>query len=47
MASSWCSIRCRTPSLFGVEERDALLDVFRDVAEHYAEAGCPFRVFYR
>ena len=32
---------------FGVEERDALLDVFRDVAEHYAEAGIPFRVFYR
>ena len=32
---------------FGVEERDALLDVFRDVAEHYAEAGVPFRVFYR
>lgn len=32
---------------FGVEERDALLDVFRDVAEHYAEARIPFRVFYR
>jgi len=32
---------------FGVEERDALLDVFRDVAEHYAERGAPFRVFYR
>jgi RNAse (barnase) inhibitor barstar len=32
---------------FGVEERDALLDVFRDVAEHYAERGVPFRVFYR
>ena len=32
---------------FGVEERDALLDVFRDVAEHYAEASVPFRVFYR
>lgn len=32
---------------FGVEERDALLDVFRDVAEHYGEAGVPFRVFYR
>ena len=32
---------------FGVEERDALLDVFREVAEHYAEAGLPFRVFYR
>ena len=32
---------------FGVEERDALLDVFRDVAEHYAGAGVPFRVFYR
>lgn len=32
---------------FGVEERDALLDVFRDVAEHYAEESVPFRVFYR
>ena len=32
---------------FGVEERDALLDVFRDVAEHYTKAGVPFRVFYR
>ena len=32
---------------FGVEERDARLDVFRDVAEHYAEAAVPFRVFYR
>lgn len=32
---------------FGVEERDALLDVFRDVAEHYAAGGVPFRVFYR
>jgi len=32
---------------FGVEERDALLDVFRDVADHHAEAGQPFRVFYR
>jgi RNAse (barnase) inhibitor barstar len=32
---------------FGVEERDALLDVFRDVAEHYAETSVPFRVFYR
>jgi RNAse (barnase) inhibitor barstar len=35
------------PEHFGVDERDALLDVFRDVAEHYAEAGVPFRVFYR
>ncbi len=32
---------------FGVDERDALLDVFRDVAEHYAEESVPFRVFYR
>jgi RNAse (barnase) inhibitor barstar len=32
---------------FGVEERDALLDVFRDVAEHHARRGAPFRVFYR
>ena len=32
---------------FAVDERDALLDVFRDVGEHYAAAGIPFRVFYR
>ena len=32
---------------FGVEERDVLLDLFRDVAEHFAERGTPFRVFYR
>jgi RNAse (barnase) inhibitor barstar len=32
---------------FGVDERDALLDVFRDVAEHYVKPGVPFRAFYR
>lgn len=32
---------------FGVEQRDALLDVFRDVARYYADTGMPFRVFYR
>jgi RNAse (barnase) inhibitor barstar len=32
---------------FGVEQRDALLDVFRDVARYYADTGVPFRVFYR
>ena len=32
---------------FGVEERDGLLDLFRDVAEHFAERGTPFRVLYR
>lgn len=32
---------------FGTEERDALLDLFRDVAEHYAATGTAFRVFYR
>jgi RNAse (barnase) inhibitor barstar len=31
---------------FGVEQRDALLDVFRDAAERYAEQGVPFRVLY-
>jgi RNAse (barnase) inhibitor barstar len=31
---------------FGVEHRDALLDVFRDAAESYAEQGVPFRVLY-
>ena len=32
---------------FGVEQRDALLDVFRDVARFYQDTGVPFRVFYR
>jgi RNAse (barnase) inhibitor barstar len=32
---------------FGVEQRDALLDVFRDVVRYYADTGVPFRVFYR
>jgi hypothetical protein len=31
---------------FDAEQRDALLDVFRDVAKSYAELGIPFRVFY-
>jgi RNAse (barnase) inhibitor barstar len=31
---------------FGAEQRDALLDVFRDAAESYAEQGVPFRVLY-
>jgi RNAse (barnase) inhibitor barstar len=36
----------RTES-FGVEQRDALLDVFRDVVDDFAEAKIPFRVLYR
>ena len=39
--------RCPTPNVSGRATRDELLDVFRDVAEHFAEAGVPFRVFYR
>lgn len=31
---------------FTREQRDALLDVFRDVAESFAERGIPFRVLY-
>ncbi|HQR19865.1 MAG TPA: barstar family protein [Burkholderiaceae bacterium] len=31
---------------FGADERAALLDVFRDAAESYAEQGIPFRVLY-
>jgi hypothetical protein len=31
---------------FGAEERDELLDLFRDVAEHHATAGTAFRVFH-
>jgi RNAse (barnase) inhibitor barstar len=32
---------------FGVEQRDALLDVFRDVVDDFAESKIPFRVLYR
>jgi hypothetical protein len=32
---------------FSVEQRDALLDVFRDVVDDFAEAKIPFRVLYR
>ena len=31
---------------FGAEQRDALLEVFHDAAETYAEQGVPFRVLY-
>jgi RNAse (barnase) inhibitor barstar len=31
---------------FGVEERNALLDVFRDAAEFYFDRDTAFRVFY-
>ena len=31
---------------FGADERDALLEVFRDAAESFAELGITFRVFY-
>jgi RNAse (barnase) inhibitor barstar len=31
---------------FGDAERGALLEVFRDAAESFAEQGIPFRVFY-
>jgi RNAse (barnase) inhibitor barstar len=31
---------------FDVEQRDALLDVFRDAAEAYADDGIAMRVFY-
>ncbi len=37
----------RQTESFGPAERDALLDVFRDVAEHYSKVGIPFRVLYR
>lgn len=32
---------------FGDEQRDALLEVFRDVVDDFAEAKIPFRVLYR
>jgi RNAse (barnase) inhibitor barstar len=32
---------------FDAEQRDALLDVFRDVVDDFAEAKTPFRVLYR
>ena len=31
---------------FDVEQRDALLDVFRDAADHFFDRGMAFRVFY-
>jgi hypothetical protein len=31
---------------FDVEARDALIDVFRDAAEHFADEGMALRVFY-
>ena len=31
---------------FGADERDALLEVFRDAAESYSKLRIPFRVFY-
>jgi RNAse (barnase) inhibitor barstar len=31
---------------FGDAERGALLEVFRDAADRFAEQGIPFRVFY-
>jgi RNAse (barnase) inhibitor barstar len=31
---------------FDVEQRDALLDVFRDATEAFADRGVPLRVFY-
>ena len=31
---------------FGAEQRDALLEVFREAAQRYAELGVPFRVLY-
>jgi RNAse (barnase) inhibitor barstar len=31
---------------FGREQRDALLDVFRDAAEYFFDRGTAFRVFY-
>lgn len=34
------------PERFSVEQRDALLDVFRDALETFAEAGVPLRVFH-
>ncbi|HQR54748.1 MAG TPA: barstar family protein [Burkholderiaceae bacterium] len=33
-------------ALFEAEQRAALLDVFRDVVDAFAEAGIPFRVLY-
>ena len=31
---------------FSRQDRDALLDVFRDAADHFFDAGVAFRVFY-
>jgi hypothetical protein len=47
-AKGYVAVLLRLPynESFDVEQRDALLDVFRDAAETFADDGIPLRVFY-
>lgn len=47
-AQGWVVVLERLPGAPGLdaEQRDALLDVFRDAAEAFADRGIPLRVFY-
>jgi len=42
----WLLLRLPYTADFDVEARDALIDVFRDAAEHFADEGMALRVFY-
>lgn len=47
-APGWVLLLLRLPYTadFDVEARDALIDVFRDAAERFADEGMALRVFY-
>jgi RNAse (barnase) inhibitor barstar len=47
-APGWVVVLARLPREpgFGAEQREALLDVFRDAAEAFADRGIGLRVFY-
>jgi RNAse (barnase) inhibitor barstar len=47
-AAGWVVVLARLPHApgFGAGERDALLDVFRDAADDFAERGVALRVFH-
>jgi len=46
--AGWVVVLAHLPPAprFGADERDALLDVFRDAADDFAERGVGLRVFY-
>lgn len=47
-APGWVVVLARLPDVpnFGAEDRAALLDVFRDAAEEFAQRGVGLRVFF-